>query len=605
MKSDSTPPAAPRKRTAREAILRGVPASPGISIGRVHLLIPEQFEVLPRKLAPAEIEAELALFSHALDQTREAITKSRERALAVAGVAVGKIFDAHLMILDDVVFQEQVRSRVEREQFSVDYIVNDLLQQNIEMMQKQAGELFRERAADIRDVRNRLVRFLRGEGDASPQHFSEPVILVAPDLSPTDTLHIDRTHIHGLAADTGGLTSHTAILARSLEIPAVVGLGNLSTLVKDGDPIIMNGNSGKVIHLSERDHAAEYHAKQDRYQSFQSALANLKDDPATTTDGHEIQLWGNIELPFEAESVLSHGGRGVGLFRSEFLFLTRDTVPSENEQAATYDKAAEVMAPNPLVIRTFDLGGDKLHGSINLRQEKNPFLGYRAIRVSLTRRDLFRTQLRAILRASRHGNVRVMFPFISGLEELREAKAVLAEAEAELARERVPHDHQYKVGIMVELPSAVAMADKLAEECDFFSIGTNDLIQYAVAADRGNEMVSSYYRSFHPAVIRMIQMTVKAAHKAKTPIPVAICGELGANPLATPLLVGLDLDEISTNAASIPEIKKIVRTLSYSDCQKIAARVLRMGTAAEITHLLASELKSRLADFPIWFSQEA
>jgi phosphotransferase system enzyme I (PtsI) len=600
MKNDSAPIIAPVTAAPAEIVLRGIPASPGISIGRVHRLIPELPGVTPRKIAPSEVKEELEKFERALEETRAAIERSRDRALAVAGIAVSKIFDAHLMILEDASFREQVRSRVTLEQFSADFIVSDVLSHLIDMMQKQQGETFRERAADIRDVANRLLRFLTGLGDIIPQSFTEPVILVAPDLSPTDTLHIDREHIHGLAADIGGLTSHTAILARSLDIPAVVGLGNLCSIIANNDPIILNGNSGKVIVHPSAETIGEYQAKQERYWSFQTVLRNLRDQPAATTDGHTINLWGNIELPFEAESVLNHGGTGIGLFRSEFLFLTRDTVPSEAEQADTYDRVAEVMAPRPVVIRTFDLGGDKLHGSINLRQEKNPFLGYRAIRVSLSRRDLFRAQLRAILRASRRGNVQIMFPFISGLEELRDAKAVLKEAAAELTSEKIPHDPDIKVGIMIELPSAVAMADKLAEECDFFSIGTNDLIQYAMAADRGNEMVAAYYRSFHPAVLRMIQTTAKAAHRAH--IPVAICGELGANPVATPMLVGLDIDEISTNSTSIPEIKKVIRTLSYAECRKIATRALRFGTCSEVTNFLTAEIKSRLADLPIWFS---
>jgi len=603
MKSKPDKPAAPAvgsPPTGVETVMRGIPASPGISIGRVHLLISDCPQAEPRKLAPAEVSRELERFKRALAETQSAIERSRQRALAVAGIAVGKIFDAHKMILDDVVFQEQVRSRVTREQFSVDYIVGDILGQSIEIMQKQQGEMFRERAADIRDVRNRLLRHLSGEGDAVPNRPDEPVILVAPDLSPTDTLHIDRQFIRGLAADTGGLTSHTAILARSLDIPAVVGLGTLTSSVRPGDSIILNGNSGKIILHPTEPTLREYRAKRDRYLEFQRVLANLKDLPATTTDGHEVHVWGNIELPFEAESVLEHGGRGVGLFRSEFLFLTRETVPTEDEQFDTYDKAAEVMAPHPVVIRTFDLGGDKIHGSINLKQERNPFLGYRAIRVSLSRRDLFRAQLRAILRASKRGNVRIMFPFVSGLEELREAKAIVAETAAELERERIPHDPKAQVGIMIELPAAVSIADMLAEECDFFSIGTNDLIQYAVAADRGNEMVAGYYRSFHPAVIRMIGATVKAGHKSK--IPAAICGELGGNPLATPLLVGLGIDEISTNAANIPEVKKIIRSVSFADCKQIASHAMHLGTADEITDYLTGELKKRLADLPIWFS---
>ncbi len=593
------------KRTAAEIacaeiVLRGIPASPGISIGRVHLLISEELKVAPRKIAPSEIPGERVRLKQALMETRAAIERSRDRALALAGIAVGKIFEAHLAILEDPLFDQQVMQRVESEQFAVDYIVNDVMGQTIVMLQNQDGEMFRERAADIRDVRNRLLRFLHGEGDVMPESPSEPVILVAPDLSPTDTLHIDRQLIRGIAADMGGLTSHTAILARSLDIPAVVGLGNLSTWVKNGDPVVLNGNSGKVIVNPSPESLVEYHGKRERYESFLTSLENLRELPATTTDGHEVKLWGNIELPYEATSVLDHGGTGVGLFRSEYLFLTRQTVPTENEQFDTYDRAAELMAPRPVVIRTFDLGGDKLHGTINLKEEKNPFLGYRAIRVSLSRRDLFRSQLRAIVRASSRRNVRIMFPLISGLEELRQAKAILAEACAELKQERIPHDERITVGIMVELPSSVIIADKLAAECDFFSIGTNDLIQYTLAADRGNEMVASYYRSFHPAILRMIQMTVKAGHKAGK--PVAICGELGGNPVAAPLLVGLGIDEISTNSTSIPEIKKIIRSLSYEDCQRIANRALRMDTADDVTKYLTRELKTRLADLPIWFS---
>jgi phosphoenolpyruvate-protein phosphotransferase (PTS system enzyme I) len=600
MKSSSgKKPVSPPSATG-ESVLRGVPASPGISIGQVHLLIPERPQVSPRKIAPAEVENELARFDKAIAETREAIEHSRDRALHVAGVAAAKIFEAHLAILDDIMFQEQVRTRVAREQFAVDFIACDVLGQSIDMMQKQAGEVFRERAADIADVRTRLLRFLHGQGDVMPHSPSQPVVLVAPDISPTDALHIDRTYVRGLAADTGGLTSHTAILARSLDIPSVVGVHGLTDLVVGGDTIILNGNSGKVIVRPTEATLKEYRAKQKRYQAFQTTLQNLKDQPAATSDGREIQLWGNIELPFEAASVRDHGGSGVGLFRSEFLFLTRDTVPTENEQCDTYDRAAEIMDPLPVVIRTFDLGGDKIHGSINLKQERNPFLGYRAIRVSLARRDLFRAQLRAILRSSKRGNVRIMFPFISGLEELRAAKAAVEEAMTELKRERMPHDPHIKVGIMIELPAAVAIADLLAQECDFFSIGTNDLIQYAVAADRGNEAVAGYYRSFHPAVLRMIQMTIKAGHKYKR--PVGICGELGGNPVATPLLVGLGIDEISTTASTLPEIKKIIRTLSYNDCKAIAAQAMLLRTADEIQNYLTGELKKRLADLPIWFS---
>jgi len=587
-------------REKKEQILRGIPASPGIAIGIVHKMTHDEPEVMPRKLAPSEVPHELSRFDRALEETRAAIERSRERALDVAGVAVGKIFDAHLSILDDEVFHDQVRARITREQFDAEYLIYDSFSQMIEVISKTAGEVFRERASDLRDVRMRLLRFLRGEGDLIPDHPTHEVILVAGDLSPTQALNLDKTLVHGIATDIGGLTSHTAILARSLDIPTIVGVGDVSEKVRDGDSIIINGNSGKVILHPNTSSCTEYEEKRERFRSFQRYLEDIKSQPAMTLDGYEIDLWGNIELPREAESVLEHGGTGVGLFRSEFLFLTRESTPTEDEQFGMYDRAAEIMAPHPVVIRTFDLGGDKYHAGINIREEKNPFLGYRAIRVSLSRRDLFRTQLRAILRASARGNVRVMFPFVSGFEELREAKIVLEEAKNELNQRKMAFDPKLQVGIMVEIPSAAVLSDRLADECDFFSIGTNDLIQYTMATDRANEQVATYYRSYHPAVLRLIEMTVKAG--ARKNIHVGICGELGGSPAATPLLVGLGMKEISMTSAMIPEIKKIIRSLTYDECRRMSKKALKMDTSQEILNYMSGELKKRFADLPIWFT---
>ncbi|NUO17929.1 phosphoenolpyruvate--protein phosphotransferase [bacterium] len=584
----------------KEQILRGIPASPGIAIGLVHRMVYDEPDVMPRKLAPSEVPNELARFDRALDETRAAIERSRERALDVAGVAVGKIFDAHLLILADEIFHDQVRARITREQFDAEYIVHDSFGQMIEVISKTTGEVFRERAMDLRDVKTRLLRYLRGEGDIIPDHPTHEIILVAEDLTPTQALNLDRELVHGIATDIGGLTSHTAILARSLDIPTIVGIGDVSSKVQDGDNIILNGNSGKVILHPTQASFVEYKEKRERFRSFQRYLEDIKDQPAMTLDGREIHLWGNIELPREAESVLSHGGTGVGLFRSEFLFLTRETTPTEDEQFGMYDRAAEIMAPHPVVIRTFDLGGDKYHAGINIHNEKNPFLGYRAIRVSLSRRDLFRAQLRAILRASARGNVRVMFPFVSGFEEIREAKAVLEEAKQELNQRKLAFDPNIPVGIMVEIPSAAIMADRLAEECNFFSIGTNDLIQYTTATDRANEQVASYYRSYHPAVLHLIETTVKAGERRG--VHVGICGELGGSPAATPLLVGMGMQEISMTSAMIPEIKKIIRSMTYDECRRITRKALKMDTSQEIMTYMRGELKKRFADLPIWFS---
>ncbi len=592
----------PARRKQKETTFRGIPASPGIAIGRVHFLRADSSEVTPRKIAPYEVEPEIKRLERAIKQTRAAMTESRERAIEMAGETVGRIFDAHLLILEDEEFQKEVRSRILREQFGTEFIVYDTMGRTIELMEKQKGELFRERAADVRDVRTQLLRFLQGNEKSAPKGPDEPSVLVASGLSPTDTLHIDKERIHGIAIDLGGATSHTAILARSLEIPAVVGLGSFSSKAKEGQTIILNGNSGKVLLAPTTASLKEYRAKRKRYQRFQSELAGLCELPSETKDGHTVELHGNIELAHEVESVLSHGGSGVGLFRSEYLFLTRGTSPDEEEQFEAYKKAADALWPRPITIRTFDLGGDKLHSGLHAQSERNPFLGWRAIRVSLSHPDLFRTQLRAILRASVKKNVQIMFPLIASLWEVRKVKQALKGVMEELRSEGIPFDEEIPVGIMIEVPSAVIIADVLAPEVDFFSIGTNDLVMYTLAVDRGNEMVSDYYRAHHPAVLRLIRDTVQRGHDAG--IPVGICGEIAADPLSTILLIGLGLDELSVSPGEIPEIKKIIRSISSEDCKAVAEKALELSTAADVSRLLEKEMKVRFADLPIWFTSE-
>jgi phosphotransferase system enzyme I (PtsI) len=584
-----------------EIMLRGSPASPGIAIGQTHFLRSEAAAIMPRKIAPSEVEPEIGRLERALEEARAAMHESRQRAIALAGLAVGRIFDAHLLILEDQELQKEVRERIAREQFAADFIVYDVMGRTIEMLEKQKGEIFRERAADVRDVRSQLLRFLLGPSEASFANLEEPSILVAVNLSPTDTLHLDRARIMGIATDLGGPTSHTAILARSFEIPAVVGLGDITTRVEDGQVLILNGNSGKVLVSPTSASLQEYRAKHKRYQQFLANLAGLRELPAETSDGHPIQLHGNIELPFEVESVRSHGGTGVGLFRSEYLFLTRDVPPSEEMQFEAYFKAAEAMWPHLITIRTFDLGGDKLHLG-HAPVERNPFLGWRGIRVSLSYPDLFRAQLRAILRASAKKNVRIMFPLIASLWEIREAKKAVEEAKAELRKEQIPFDEDIRLGIMIEVPSAVILADQLAKEVDFFSIGTNDLIMYTLAADRGNEMVAKYYGAYHPSVLLSILETVQRGHLVG--IPVGLCGELAADPLATALLIGLGIDELSVSAGIIPEIKKIIRSIRLTDCQDIASAALELPTSEDVQRFLEGEMKRRFADLPIWFASE-
>lgn len=601
-KKNSSTKSVHSRRVSKEVVLKGIPASPGIAIGKVHFLRGDIDEVTPRKIAPAEVEPETQRLERAIEETRTAMQQSRQRAIAMAGAAVGRIFDAHLLILEDQEFFKEVRKRIHREQFGTEFIVYDTMGRTIELLEKQKGELFRERAADVRDVRAQLLCFLQGGEEVQPAAPDEPFILVAVELSPSDTLHIDRTHVQGIAIDLGGLTSHTAILARSFEIPAVVGLGNFSTQVKAGQTIILNGNSGKVITAPTSASLKEYRAKYKRYRRFQSNLAGLRDLPAQTIDGYAIELHGNIELPHEVESIRAHGGTGVGLFRSEYLFLTRGKPPNEHEQMEAYIKATEGIWPNPITIRTFDLGGDKLHSELHAQAERNPFLGWRAIRVSLSHPKLFHTQLRAILRASVRKNVRMMFPLITSLWEVRKIKNALEEVKGQLRKEGIPFDEEIPVGIMVEVPSAVILADLLAKEVDFFSIGTNDLIMYTLAADRGNEMVADYYRAFHPAILRSIRDTVQCGHEAG--IPVGICGEMAADPIATAFLVGLGVDELSVSPGIIPEIKKIIRSINSADCREIAEKALKLSTAKDVRNLLVEDMKGRFADLPIWFASE-
>jgi phosphotransferase system enzyme I (PtsI) len=586
----------------KETVVRGIAASPGIAIGQAHFLRADVATVPPRKIAPGEVEPEITRLEKAMQEARVAMLQSRQRAMAMAGAAVGRIFDAHLLILEDQELLKEVRQRIIREQFSTEFIVYDTMGRTIELLEKQKGELFRERAMDVKDVRAQILRFLQGQTDTAFENPDEPSILVALNLSPTDTLHIDRTHILGIATDLGGPTSHTAILARSFEIPAVVGLGDISTRVQPGQTLIVNGNSGKVIIAPTAASLKEYRDKHARYHQFLKNLGGLRELPAETGDAHAVELHGNIELPHEVESVRSHGGTGVGLFRTEYLFLTREAPPSEEMQFEAYFKAAEGIWPHPITIRTFDLGGDKLNLEQSTLAERNPFLGWRGIRVSLSHPDLFRTQLRAILRASVKKNVRIMFPLIASLWEVREAKKALDEAKKDLRGKGIAFDEEIPVGIMIEVPSAVILADLLAQEADFFSIGTNDLIMYTLAADRGNEMVAKYYDAYHPAVLRAILDTVRCGHGGG--ISVGLCGELAADALATPLLIGLEVDELSVSSGVIPEIKKIIRSIRFADCQQIAAQALELPNAAEVRELLEAEMKKRFADLPIWFTTE-
>ncbi|MFH1735679.1 MAG: phosphoenolpyruvate--protein phosphotransferase [bacterium] len=585
-----------------EIELLGVPASPGIAIAPALLLTKDPHKIEARKLKDSEIPAEIERFKKALEKTRVSIEKTRSKAVTQTGDIVARIFDSHLLILEDVMLLEETLERLEKDKISVEAIIDEFMQRMYRSLKAQKGEYFSQRADDVLDVSRRLIANLQGLKDERLVDLKRQVILVAAELSPSDVVQLDPHYVVGIATDLGGETSHTAILTRSLGVPAVTGLRNITELVCTGQEIVINGNSGKAVLFPTEARLKAYRDKRKRFRSFMTRLKKLRELPTETTDGRRIHLMANIELPAETETVLDQGGEGIGLFRTEYLFLTRGSLLSEEDQLKEYRRVAEIMAPNPVIVRTFDLGGDKVMPGLEFPKEQNPFLGWRAIRVSLDLPDLLKAQLSAILQASTPGNVRIMLPLISDLDELRQAKKILEEVKEELRNKKIPFDEAIKVGIMIEVPSAALTADALAQECDFFSIGTNDLVQYTLAVDRGNETVAHLYTGYHPAVLQLLNNTVEAAHKAG--IPVACCGELAGDPLATLLLVGLGLDELSVSPVVLPEIKKIIRSIHSDTAREVAQKALTFNTPREVKRYLLRTMKKLFADLPVWFTRD-
>ncbi len=580
-----------------ERILTGIPASPGIAIGELFVYRHDDPEIPRFALDPSRIDREVDRFDHTVEISRMQLLNMYHRLIKQIGEGAASIFKAQATLLDDVQFTGEIRDAVRRDMTNAEAVVNDTSQRWQKAISSLDGELFRQKSHDIHDVSLRLIKNLLGAADHSIGPLDRPAILVSDDLMPSDVAHLVHKNVLAVATDLGSETSHTVILTRSLEVPAVVGLLELSIQVKNGDRIIIDGNNGKVIVNPSENTIRIYVAKQMQYQHYTAGFADIHKLPAVTKDNRRIALRANIELPHEVDSVLNSGAEGVGLYRSEYLFLLHGRIPDEQEQYDNYRQAIEAAAPNPVTIRTFDLGGDKVFGEFPLPAESNPFLGWRAIRVCLDQPELLRTQLRAIVRASRAGPTKIMFPFISGVGEIRQVKVHLAEVKKELAAEKVKFG-EITVGVMIELPSAVLVADSLAAEVDFFSIGTNDLTQFTLAVDRNNQQVKDRYQPLHPALIRLIKMTVDAGHKAG--IEVGVCGEIAANPLATLLLVGLHLDELSVSPVALPQIKQIIRSISYSEAVNFAEKALTIDTAEELLVFCEKEAKARFAELPIW-----
>jgi phosphoenolpyruvate-protein phosphotransferase (PTS system enzyme I) len=565
----------------QEIRFEGVGVSPGMACGKIHVVRDDLDDVARYRIAPSQVPDEIGRFETALIQTRMQILEMQQRIAESIGAKDAAIFDAHLLVVEDRTLIDEVLRKLETDLCNVEWVFQEVATRYAETLNKIDDPYLRERALDIQDVTKRVIRNLQGKAPKTFLALTEQHILVAHNLTPSDTASINRANVLGVATDLGSRTSHAAILARSLNIPAVVGLHDITTKLETGQHVLVDGSDGLLVVDPAPETIAHYAEIESRRAKVTARLKELRTTKSTTRDGHHIVLSANIELPEDVEAVAANGAEGIGLYRTEFLYLNRPTLPTEHEQFETYRKVAERVRPDPLIIRTFDLGGDKLApGTVDITDELNPFLGWRAIRLCLENIDLFKTQLRAVLRASAVGNIKIMFPMISGLEELRRAKAVLADCREELRRSGVPMAEKIDVGAMIEIPSAAICANVLAPEVDFFSIGTNDLIQYALAVDRVNEKLAHLYEPTHPAILRLLKMIADAAHANN--IWVGVCGEMAGDVALVPLLLGLGMDELSAGATLVPRVKRAVQSLTIPECRELVAETLKLDTASEI-----------------------
>jgi len=561
-------------------ILRGIPASPGVAIGRAFLFDARRFIVTPRKIRDDAIPKEIARFEEALIKTRSEIIEIQKKITKEMGSHHAEIFNAHLLVLEDRMLIEEVIEKLKKEHKCVEHVFTKVLDKYINVFSRMNDEYLKERISDIDDVGKRILKNLLGKKEKSLSELKQKVIVVAYDLSPSHTATMHKKNVMGFITDIGGRTSHTAIMAKSLEIPSVVGLQKATAKIRVGDFLIVDGNEGIVMVNPDNKTLKKYQLKQKQFVRFEKALVNLKNEPAQTIDGKRLEIAANIELPEEVHSVISHGAEGIGLYRTEFLYMNRQDLPNEEEQFNAYKSVVSRLSEHPVIIRTLDLGGDKFLSQLEVPHEMNPFLGWRAIRFCLAQPEIFKVQLRAILRASEFGNAKVMFPMISGVEELRQAKDVFNEAKQELRKKNIKFDENIEVGAMIEIPSAALTCDILAKEADFFSIGTNDLIQYALAIDRVNEKIAYLYKPTHPAVLRLIKNIIDSGHKEN--IWVGMCGEMAGEAGIGLILLGLGLDELSMSPAAVPEMKYIIRNVSFKDAKEVADEALNLPTTEEV-----------------------
>ena len=576
-----------------EITLHGIAAAPGIVMGRVFVYTKHIPHIDEKSIAPNDVAKELERLRNAVARSEKELQKILSFAEQKIGNSKAKIFEAQIMILNDNVLLDSIYKRIEKEHKNAEFIVHGEITKYQQLMMNSSDEYMRERAHDVEDVKNRIIRNIQEQKLIS--RFEGGTIVVSQALTPADTILFSRNEILAYATDMGGVTSHAALLSRSLKIPAVVGLKEITAKVQTENFMVLDGYAGVVIINPSEETVAQYKKRAREMAKFEHGLSDLRELPAVTVDGKEVELSSNIEFSEEIRFTKAQGSHGIGLYRAEGLLMGRDTFPSEEEQFREYRSIAEKIFPNRVIIRTFDIGGDKVVSQMH--EEENPFLGWRGIRVALDRPETFLTQMRAILRASTKKNVWVMFPMISSLREVRKAKELVKEAKESLRAGKVSFDDSLKIGVMIEVPSAAVLAGDIAKEVDFLSIGTNDLIQYLLAVDRGNEIVSQLYQEFEPAVIRTIRHIIKESHKHK--IPVGMCGEMAGNPVATHLLLGLGLDEFSVAPTVLPEIKKIIRAATVKEAQKIAAKALTFSTVEEVQEHLIGHLKRLAPDIPL------
>ncbi|ADQ77611.1 MULTISPECIES: phosphoenolpyruvate--protein phosphotransferase [Staphylococcus] len=569
-------------------LIKGIAASDGVAIAKAYLLV-EPDLTFDKNEKVTDVEGEVAKFNNAIEASKVELTKIRNNAEVQLGADKAAIFDAHLLVLDDPELIQPIQDKIKNENANAASALTDVTTQFVTIFESMDNEYMKERAADIRDVSKRVLSHILGVELPNPSMIDESVVIVGNDLTPSDTAQLNKEFVQGFATNIGGRTSHSAIMSRSLEIPAIVGTKSITQEVKQGDMIIVDGLNGDVIVNPTEDELIAYQDKRERYFADKKELQKLRDADTVTVDGVHAELAANIGTPNDLPGVIENGAQGIGLYRTEFLYMGRDQMPTEEEQFEAYKEVLEAMDGKRVVVRTLDIGGDKELSYLNLPEEMNPFLGYRAIRLCLAQQDIFRPQLRALLRASVYGKLNIMFPMVATINEFREAKAILLEEKENLKNEGHDISDDIELGIMVEIPATAALADVFAKEVDFFSIGTNDLIQYTLAADRMSERVSYLYQPYNPSILRLVKQVIEASHKEGK--WTGMCGEMAGDETAIPLLLGLGLDEFSMSATSILKARRQINGLSKNEMTELANRAVDCATQEEVIELVNNYVK--------------